>query len=134
MAKIAQIKYPAIWKDVVSPMLFMVDVIDSFKYRTKQAWFALISAIAIFAALFCVLPYKPSPNDSSFNLIVSYSPLIITLVFWFRACSIYNFKNWDVRRNKPITTKKSIRASFIFKITWAVLGMYYLYCVIYNLL
>lgn len=128
MSKILPRKWANIWNEIFSPTIFLLDIIDGFKYRKKQTWLSLFVTLAFFA-LVCWLF---SIDISNLNwgvgwLSLFYLPLLATLLFWFRACSIYDCGVWEIHEEEKPITKKQARASLIAKISMISFGLYYCY-------
>lgn len=132
MSETLRKKWTDIWSEVFSPTIFMLDVIDSFKYRKMQAWLALLAALAIFSLIswffFVDISSVKWRSDRIVLLALFYLPLLVTLLFWFRASSIYDFTIGGATAEKQFFTKKQARASLIFKASIISFGFYYCYC------
>jgi hypothetical protein len=128
MNKILPRKGTHIWEEIFSPAIFRLDLVDGFKYRTKQTWFSLFVALSLFSLVGWLFFIDASSlNWSIFWLFLFYLPLLVVLLFWFRACSIYDCSVWKIHEEKKPITKKQTRASLIGKISLVVFGLYYCY-------
>lgn len=132
MSKTLRKRWADICGEIFSPTIFKLDIIDSFKYRKKQTWFSLLATLAIFALIswffFIDVSSDKWSKDWIFLLTLLYFPCFVTLLFWFRALSIYNFSVEGLTREKPFFTKKQARASLIFKVSIILFSFYYCYC------
>jgi hypothetical protein len=128
MSKILPRKWSDICSDIFSLTIFKLDVIDGFKYRKKQTWFSLFVTLAIFALVGWLFSIDASSLNWSITwLSLFYLPLAITLLLWFRACSIYDCSVWEMHEEKKPITKKQTRASLIGKISLVLFALYYCY-------
>lgn len=131
MNKILHRKWTDLWSEIFSPTIFKLDIIDSFKYRKKQAWFSLFATLAILSLISWLFSVDISSSkwgeDRVVFLALFYLPLLMTLLFWFRACSIYDFAVGGTTTEEQFITKKQARASLIFRISIVSFGFYYCY-------
>ncbi len=132
MSKILHKEWTNIWSEVFSPTIFRLDIIDSFKYRKKQAWLSLLATLIIFSLVSWFFSFDVSNLNWSIDRVVLlaffYLPFLITLVFWFRACSIYDFTISGTAEKERFLTKKQARAALVFMISKFSFGFYYCYC------
>jgi hypothetical protein len=131
MNKILYRKWSDIWTEIFSPTIFMLDLIEGFKYRKKQTWLTFIVALGIFALVGWLFSIDVATLDWSSSqmsfLFLFYSLLLVTVLFWFRACSIYDLSVLQITKHEGFITKKQIRASLLFKITMGSFGLYFCY-------
>lgn len=128
MSKILPRRGTYSWKDILSPTIFKLDLVDGFKYRKAQTWFFFFVTLS----LFCLVAWLFSIDAFAHNwsivwLFLFYLPLLITILFWFRACSIYDCGVLQVHEEKRPITKKQGRASLIGRISLIMFGLYYCY-------
>lgn len=132
MSKPLRKRWADIRGEIFSLTIFKLDIIDSFKYRKKQALFSLFAALAILSLISWFFSMDLSSSTWSKNRVVwltlPYLPCVITLLFWFRACSIYDFSVGRAMADEQFFTKKQARASLIFKASIISFGFYYSYC------
>lgn len=131
MSKILHKKWTNIWSEIFSPTIFKLDMMDSFKYRKMQAWLSLFATLAIFSLISWFFSVDVSSSKGTRErvvlLVLFYLPCVITLLFWFRACSIYDFPDRTAAEGEQFFTKKQARASLIFKASIISFGFYYCY-------
>lgn len=131
MNKTLHKKWTGIWEDIFSSQIFKLDIIDGFKYRKKQAWFFLFTTLGVFSLMGCLFYFEASAFNWNKNrvafLVLFFSPLLITVAFWFRACLIYSFVDWRISKEARVDTKKKARALIIFKASIAPFIIYYGY-------
>jgi len=124
-------KWTGIWKDIFSFWVFKMDLIDGFKYRTGTSWFFLLVTLGIFSLLFwrffsanSILFWGP---DQWGVEALFYVPLLITIIYWFRACLIYDFVRWNFSDRERMSTKKNERAKRMLRVSVVVFAVYYGY-------
>ena len=131
MAKKFLGKNPVNWRELVSPQVFKLDIVDGFKYRLKQSLFFLFSTMVLFALLAWGFSYDLADINGNGRqlllLILLYLPAGVGLVFWFRAGLSYDFDHWDHTNKKKPKTKKSLQAAWVFRVTIVLFGIYYAY-------
>jgi hypothetical protein len=131
MSKILRRKWANIWSEIFSPTIFKLDIIDGFKYRKKQTWLSLFATLVLFSLIGWLFSIDVANRNWSSDRIVLlallYLPLLITLLFCFRACSIYDLTVLKTTEEKWFFTKKQARASLIFKVSVVSFGLYYCY-------
>ena len=124
MKNILHKKWIGIWSEVLSPTIFKLDIVESFKYRKKQALLFFSTSLLIFSLIIWFFFYEISSvgegGVQTALVFLFFLPLLITLLFWFRACLIYDF-------SERVITKKQTRASLIIKISIGSFGFYYCY-------
>lgn len=131
MSKIFHRQWNDLRSEILSLTIFKLDVLESFKYRKKQTWFFLFFCLTLFSLISWGFFIEASrfnwSNGRVFLLILLYLPLLITLLFWFRACSIYDFSSLKPAEDKLVITKKQARASLIIRISLVSFSLYYGY-------
>jgi hypothetical protein len=128
MSKIFPRKGTYSWKEILSPTIFRLDLIDGFKYRKMQTWFFFFVTLALFSLVVWLFSIEAFTHNWNIGwLFLFYLPLLIAFLFWFRACAIYDCGVWVVHEEKKPITKKQTRASLTGKISLIVFGLYYCY-------
>ena len=131
MSKTLHRKWADISGEICSPTIFKLDLIDSFKYRKSQAWFSLLISLALLSLICWMFSADVSRSNWSEErfivLALFYLPCLISLLFWFRAWSIYDFSVVRATAEEQFFTKKQARASLIFKTAYISFGFYYCY-------
>jgi hypothetical protein len=126
MSKILPKRGTYSWKEILSPTIFKLDLVDGFKYRKVQTWFFFFVTLSLFSLVAWLFSIDVLTH-SIVLLFLFYLPLLITLLFWFRACAIYDCGVWKVHDEKKPITKKQTRASLIGRISLIVFCLYYCY-------